>query len=92
MELETTAGVVGADAAATTAGNIGSALYGCEFETGLSDGKSSTIYSGVSTLASNVQFLGKYSGSAEATLDFFAQYSVLLSLDMRGGGVFSVSV
>lgn len=76
----------------SAAGNIGSALYGCEFETGLSDGKSSTIYSGVSTLASNVQFLGKYSGAAEATLDFFAQYSVLLSLDMRGGGVFSVSV
>jgi len=87
----TTAGDIDATA---VVGNIGSALYGCEFETGLSDGKSSTIYSGVSTLASNVQFLGKYSGANGngATLDFFAQYSVLLSLDMRGGGVFSVSV
>jgi len=76
----------------STAGNIGSALYGCEFETGLSDGKSSHIYSGVSTLASNVQFLGKYSGAAAATLDFFGQFSVLISLDMRSSGVFSVSV
>jgi len=76
----------------STAGNIGSALYGCEFETGLSDGRSSHIYSGVSTLASNVQFKGTYSGAAAATLDFFAMYSVLLSLDMRSSGVFSVSV
>ncbi len=89
--IGSTAGDVDATA---VVGDIGSALYGCEFETGLSDGKSSTIYSGVSTLASNVQFLGKYSGAngTGATLDFFAQYSVLLSLDMRGGGVFSVSV
>lgn len=76
-----------------TASTIGTAVYGCEFETGLSDGKSSHIYSGVSTLASNVQALLKYNSSvAAAQLDFFAQFSVLLSLDMKGSGVFSVSV
>ena len=73
-------------------GNIGTFLAACEFETGLSDGKSSTIYSGVSTLASNVQYKGTYSGAAAATIDFFAQYSVLMSLDMRGSGVWSISV
>ena len=90
----TSVGVLGANDAGTTGGNIGTALFGCEFETGLSDGKSSTIYSGVSTLASNVQFLGKYSNGTPtgATLDFFAMFSVLISLDMRGSGVFSVSV
>ncbi len=73
--------------------NIGTAVYGCEFETGLSDGKSSHIYSGVSTLASNVQALLKYNSSTVASqIDFFAQFSVLLSLDMKGSGVFSVSV
>ncbi len=75
------------------ASNIGTAVYGCEFETGLSDGKSSHIYSGVSTLASNVQAILKYNSSVAASqLDFFAQFSVLLSLDMKGSGVFSVSV
>ena len=90
----TSVGVLGADNAGTTGGNIGTALFGCEFETGLSDGKSSTIYSGVSTLASNVQFLGKYAnaGTTGATLDFFGMFSVLISLDMKGSGVFSVSV
>jgi len=72
---------------------IGTAVYGCEFETGLSDGKSSHIYSGVSTLASNVQALLKYDSAHVASqLDFFAQFSILLSLDMKGSGVFSVSV
>ena len=90
--LGTESGVVGADAAGTLVGDIGTFLASCEFETGLSDGKSSTIYSGVSTLASNVQYKGTYSGAAAATIDFFAQYSVLMSLDMRGSGVWSVSV
>ena len=90
--LGTESGVVGADAAGTLVGDIGTFLASCEFETGLSDGKSSTIYSGVSTLASNVQYKGTYSGAAAATIDFFAQFSVLMSLDTRGSGVWSVSV
>lgn len=76
--------------------NIGTFLAGCEFETGLSDGKSQNIYSGISTIASTVQYKGSYVGGAGAsqncTLDFFAQYSVMLSLDMRGSGVWNVSV
>ena len=92
----TTAGATSSTAGnvtAATASTIGTAVYGCEFETGLSDGKSSHIYSGVSTLASNVQALLKYdSAHVAAQLDFFAQFSVLLSLDMKGSGVFSVSV
>ncbi len=74
--------------------NIGTFLAGCEFETGLSDGKSQNIYSGISTIASTVQYKGAYLGgsSQNCTLDFFAQYSVMLSLDMRGSGVWNVSV
>jgi len=88
----TTAGTAAAMANAT-ASTIGTAVYGCEFETGLSDGKSSHIYSGVSTLASNVQALLKYDTAVNnAQLDFFAQFTILMSLDTRGSGVFSVSV
>jgi len=83
----------------SVASNIGTFLAGCEFETGLSDGKSQNIYSGISTIASTVQFKGIYNGgtpgagvSANCSLDFFAQYSVMLSLDMRGSGVWNVSV
>jgi hypothetical protein len=82
--------------AATANSNIGTFILSTDFENGLSVGKSATIYSGISTIASNVQFLGTYdvsgTGHAAAQLDFFAQYSVLLSLDMMGSGVFSISV
>ena len=88
-----TAGSLGSSAAASSESNIGTFLASCEFETGLSDGRSQTIYSGLSTIASVVQFRGEYaSGVVAADLDFFAQYTVLLSLDMRGTGVFSISV
>jgi hypothetical protein len=74
------------------ASNIGTFYVSTDFESG-SYGKSATMYSGVSTIASNVQWLGTYSGAnATATVDFFAQFTVLLSLDMRGTGVFSISV
>lgn len=87
------AGSLGANLAASVASNIGTFLASCEFETGLSDGKSATIYSGISTIASVVQFRGEYdSGVIAGDLDFFAQYTVLLSLDMRGTGVYSISV
>lgn len=88
-----TAGSLGASAAASVASDIGTFLASCEFETGLSDGKSASIYSGVSTIASSVNFRGEYgSGVVAADLDFFAQFTVLLSLDMRGTGVYSISV
>jgi hypothetical protein len=83
--------VAGGDA---TPSDIGTFVVATEFESGLSDGKSSTIYSGISTIASVVQWVGKYANAtAESfTLDFYAQYTVLLSLDTRGSGVWSISV
>jgi len=79
-------------AADAVASNIGTFIAGCEFENSLSDGKSSMIYSGISTMASTVQFIGAYSPQTVCNVDFFAQYSVLLSLNMRGSGVWSISV
>jgi len=90
----TTAGASNADAANNVASNIGTFLASVEFETGLSDGKSATIYSGLSTISSVVQFVAQYSGgaTADAQLDFFAHFTVLLSLDTRGQGVWTISV
>ena len=87
------AGAVALNTAAT-ASNIGTFIASCDFESGLSDGKSSTIYSGISTIASTVQYKGIYSGEAPvaAQIDFFACYTVLLSLDMRGLGIFQMRV
>ena len=83
----------------TTAGNaaaasdIGTFIAGCEFESALSDGKSSHIYSGISTIASTVQYKGVYAaGTVAAQLDFFAVYTCLLSLDMKGLGVYQLRV
>ena len=90
----TTAGAANATAAgAATPSNIGTFLCSVELESGISDGKSATIYSGISTLASQVSYSGTYNSTGVAhTLDFFAQYSIILALDMRGSAVYSVSV
>ena len=73
--------------------NIGSFFTAVEMETGLSDGKSARIYSGISTISSTVNYRGVYEAtSVPAQIDFFAQYTVLLSLNMRGTGVWSVAV
>ena len=90
-----TAGAAAATAAAgtATASNGGKYVASTEFESGLSDGKSAHIYSGISTIASTVQWKGVYGAHTAAyNLDFFAQFTVLLSLDMRGSGVWAVSV
>jgi hypothetical protein len=83
----------------TTAGqpsNIGSFVTAVELETGLSQGKSQLIYSGVSTISSPVNYRAVYTGVAgttvEAQIDFFAQFTVLLSLNTRGTNVWAVSV
>ena len=79
--------------AAGAASNVGTFVVGTDFENGLSVNRSATIYSGVSTIASNVQWVGTYANvHEEAQVDFFAQFTVLLSLDMRGSGVYSISV
>jgi hypothetical protein len=91
----TSAGAAGdALATAATASDVGSFLCAIELESGVSDGKSSHIYSGVSTLASTVQYVGTYSGAvnADITVDFFGNYTILMSLAMGGTGVWSVSV
>lgn len=72
--------------------NIGSFITAVEMDF-LSDGKSERLYGGVSTIGSTVTYRGVYgSGTVQAQLDFFAQFTVLLSLNMRGTGVWSVSV
>ena len=78
----------------SSASSIGTFVAACEFESGLSDGKSSHIYSGISTIASTVQFKGAYTGAevVAAQLDFFASYTVLLSLDMKGMGIWQMRV
>ena len=78
---------------ANTGSNIGSFITGVELETGLSDGRSQRLYSGVSTISSTVNYRGVYAANAVAAqLDFFCQFTVLLSLNSRGTNVWSVSV
>ena len=73
--------------------NIGSFITAVELETGLSDGRSQRLYSGVSTISSTVNYRGTYGAAAAACqIDFFAQFTVLLSLNTRGTNVWAVSV
>ena len=73
--------------------NIGSFITAVELETGLSDGKSQRIYSGISTISSTVNYRGIYAtGTQNAQIDFFAMFTVLLSLNMRGTAVWAISV
>ena len=83
-----------ADNLAATASNVGTFLASCEFESGISDGKSSQIYSGISTLGSQVSYRGTYSNAVSTTaqIDFFAVFTVLLRLNMRGTGVWEIKV
>lgn len=87
----------GGSEAGTTAGspsNIGSFITAVELETGLSDGRSQRLYSGVSTISSTVNYRGVYdsANAGAAQIDFFAQFTILLSLNSRGTNVWSVSV
>jgi hypothetical protein len=75
------------------ASDIGSFITAVELETGLSDGKSQRLYSGISTISSTVNYRGLYgAGALAAQIDFFCQFTVLLSLNSRGTNVWSVSV
>ena len=81
--------------AVDTDSTIGSFITAVELETGLSDGRSQRLYSGISTISSTVNYRGAYSGGAvteAAQIDFFAQFTVLLSLNTRGTNTWSVSV
>jgi hypothetical protein len=83
-------GALGADDVGNS--NIGSFITAVEMETGLSDGRSQRLYSGISTISSTLNYRGVYSGAAAAQIDFFAQFTILLSLNSRGTNVWSVSV
>jgi len=84
-----TTGMTDADALTT----IGSFILAIELETGCSAGRSDRLYSGISTISSVVQYKGTYSSSSiAATLDFFAQFTVLLTLNMRQTGVWSITI
>jgi hypothetical protein len=81
--------------ATTTAGvsTIGSFITAVELETGLSDGRSQRLYSGVSTISSTVNYRGVYENtSVAAQIDFYAQFTILLSLNTRGTNTWAVSV
>lgn len=79
---------------AATDSDIGTYLSSIELESAISNGKSSHIYSGVSTLASTVQLVTKHSAAVPGicSIDAFANFTILMSLNMRGTGVYSVSV
>ena len=78
---------------AGSASNIGSFITAIEMETGLSDGRSQRIYSGISTISSTVNYRGVYgAGAVAAQLDFFCSFTVLLSLNSRGTNVWNISV
>ena len=81
-------------AAATdgTASQTGSFVASIELETSVSAAKSDRLYSGISTIGSVVQYIGNYSGSVAATIDFFCHYTILCTLDMKRLGVWTVSV
>ena len=91
--LGTTAGEI-RNAALPLPSDISTFLAGIELESAISDGRSSHIYSGISTLASTVQLLMRFSGNSTsaATAHCFANFTVLLSLNTRGQGVYSISI
>ena len=83
-----------ATAALPVASDVGTFLAAIELESAISDGRSSHIYSGISTLASTVQLLMRFNAAtaAGATAHCFANFTVLLSLNTRGTGVYSISI
>ncbi len=76
-----------------TVTTVGSFILAIELETGCSAGRSDRLYSGISTISSVVQYKGTYAAtSIAATLDFFAQFTVLLTLNMRQTGVWQITI
>lgn len=72
---------------------VGSFLASIDLESSVSNHKSDRLYSGVSTVSSIVQYKGTYtSAPIAATIDFFSQFTILLTLDMNRLGTWAVSV
>jgi hypothetical protein len=83
----------GIESTGDASSTIGSFITAVELETGLSDGRSQRLYSGVSTISSTVNYRGVYAAtSVAAQVDFYAQFTVLLSLNTRGTNVWAISV
>lgn len=78
----------GADALTT----VGSFVLAIELETGCSAGRSDRLYSGISTISSVVQYKGTYGSAIDSVIDFFAQFTILLTLNMRQTGVWSITI
>ena len=88
-----TAGSASAAGTAAVTSDIGTFLCSVELESGLSDGRSSHIYSGISTISSTVQYKAAYGvGTQACQLDFFAFFTVLISLNTRGVGTWQLRV
>jgi len=78
---------------ADSGSNIGTFITAIEMETGLSDGRSQRLYSGISTISSTVNYRGVYANtSVAAQLDYFCMFTTLLSLNSRGTNTWAVSV
>lgn len=76
-----------------TDSSIGSFVASLELESGVSAGKSDRLYSGQMVIGKSVQYRGNYNANSIAcSIDFFCQYSVLLTLNMRQQGIWQMSV
>ena len=89
----TSPGTQGAADAQSAGSNIGTFLTSVDFEGSLSRGATQSIYSGLSTIGSTLQYVGTYTNVPALTrVDFFAQSSVVVGLSMAGSGTFQVAV
>jgi hypothetical protein len=73
---------------------VGSFILAIELETGCSAGRSDRLYSGISTISSVVQFKGTFASTTalDSVVDFFSQFTILLTLNMRQTGVWSITI
>ena len=89
------AGFAAQDPTGADTANCGNFLVQIDTESMRSNNDDPGIYAGVSTIGSVLQAQLKYGSTAPSgatTLDFFAQYTCLLTLDMKGSQTFVVSV
>ena len=93
--LNVGAGFNAQDPTGADAANTGSFLVQIDTESMRSNNDDPGIYAGVSTIGSVLQAQLKYGSSnpnGATTIDFFAQYTSLLTLDMKGSQTFVLSV
>lgn len=90
------AGFAAQDPAGNNTANCGNFLVQIDTESMRSNNDDPGIYSGISTIGSVLQAQLKYGPKADitgpTTIDFFAQYTSLLTLDMKGSQTFVLSV